>query len=149
MSALAEAPLRRRTLERTGMTPEQELELELLISEQEADDTYFVRKPVGEVSLDRPALSSGFIERYSGDPTFFDFVGIEYDFDSFGPHAQGQFVDFLPRERESLFAVGVKHGVRSTYTNLKCRCTPCRAANSAFIRERRADAKAKAKRAEA
>jgi hypothetical protein len=127
MSALAEAPLRRRALERSGMTPEQELEL--LIQEQAADDTYFVRKAAGECQLDGGVS---------------ELVGVTYDFDSFDSEAQGEVISYLPREEDSLFSSHVKHGLRSTYTNLKCKCVACRAAESAYQRERRAAAKARA-----
>lgn len=129
MSALAEAPLRRRALERAGMSPEQELEL--LIQEQTADDTFFVRKAAGERQLDG-AVS--------------ELIGLEYDFDAFDPDAQGEMVSFLPREEDSLFSICITHGVRSTYTNLLCRCVPCKGAEAMYQRERRA---AKAQRAEA
>ncbi len=121
------APPRRRVLERTGMTPEQELEL--LVREQTADDTFSVRKPAGEI-------------HFSG--TVAEQVGVEYDFDSFDAEASGEIVSFLPREEESLFSVGIPHGVRSTYTNLKCRCPLCSAANAKFIRENRAAKRAAA-----
>lgn len=129
MSALAEAPLRRRALERAGMSPEQELEL--LIQEQTADDTYFVRKPAGERQLDG-AVS--------------ELIGVEYDFDRFDSEAPGVVISYLPREEESLFSICVKHGIRSTYTNLLCRCVPCKGAEATYQRERRA---AKAQRAAA
>ena len=32
----------------------------------------------------------------------------------------------------------VHHGSRSTYINLGCRCAPCKAANTAYIRQHRA-----------
>lgn len=131
-ATLAPPALKRRTLERTGMTPEQELEL--LISEQAADNVFFIRKPAGEISLDGPAPGGQ-------DGHVVDFLGVEYDFDAFDPDAQGELVDFLPREEQSLFAVGIPHGTWSTYVNRKCRCRPCTDAAAAYFRQRRAEAK--------
>jgi hypothetical protein len=134
MSTLMAPPApRRRTLERTGMTPEQELEL--LIREQEVDDTFFVRKAAGEISLEGPAPGG-----LSG--TVSDFLGIAYDFDNLDPDAQGEMVDFLPREEKSLFSVGVPHGTMSTYTHHKCRCVKCKASFATYRRQKRAEAKA-------
>lgn len=110
----------RRALERTAMTPEQELEL--LIAEQQADDTYYVDRPAGEISLDAPAPS--------GDGTLGDLVG--YD-DS------GELVCFAPVPRASSpIGNAGQHGTIYAYMRLRCRCAPCTDANSSYMRMYRA-----------
>jgi hypothetical protein len=120
----------RRTLERRGMTPDEELEL--LIAEQQADDVYFVRKPLGEISLEAPA-PGGFEGSVS------DYIGLEFDFDAFDPDASGEVVSYLPRSEESLFAVGFPHGTFNAYNNHKCRCTKCKSFFADYRRRKRAE----------
>lgn len=120
VAALAAKPLSRRMLERMGMTPEEELEL--LIREQQKDDTYFIDRPAGEVSLDAPA-------------------------------PWGRIGDLLHLGEDGVASLGgerlchsgltdprmVPHGTLGGYTNHRCRCTPCRQANTEYRRKKRAE----------
>lgn len=121
MSAVVMAPRapRRRTLERTGMTPEQELEL--LIREQEADDTFYVDRPSHIISLDASSPA--------GEGTLADLIG--YD-----PETGEQIVCF-PLPATPPLANADQHGTNYAYMNLKCRCRPCKDANSSYMREYR------------
>ena len=116
--AVAARPLRRRTLEREGMTPEQELEL--LIAEQKADDTYFVDRPSFVLSLDAPSPS--------GDGAIGDLIGRD---------EEGDLISFVGSAPAFAPDTTIPHGNRGRYTKYGCRCRPCKAANSAFIREYR------------
>lgn len=120
MSAVTTAKrLSRRSLERQGMTPEEELEL--LIAEQQADDTHIIRKPLNELSLDAPAPGGlGLVS---------DFIGVDED---------GEIISFLPREEGLIAGSKIPHGTRGGYTNYRCRCNPCRSANAEYVRARRA-----------
>lgn len=121
MSAVqAEQPLRRRALERQGLTPE--VELQLLIQEQQADDVYFVGKQPKVVSLDSPAPK--------GDGVVSDFVGV----------IEGQIVSFLPRGEESLFLISVNHASFDAYNNKGCRCRQCKTFMAEYRRQKRAAA---------
>jgi hypothetical protein len=113
---MASLATKRRTLERGEMTREEELEL--LIAEQAADDTYHIRQPEGVLSLQSaaPAAFEGTIE---------DYIGVD---------ETGSLVSFLPRVEESLFSVGFVHGTLTAYKKRKCRCTKCRAANAEWKR---------------
>lgn len=119
MSALAVAPLTRRTLERRGMTPEQELEL--LINEQQADDTFYVDRPSGEISLDAPAPH--------GEGTIGDLLA--YD-------EEGELLVMLPLPATPPLADANQHGTIYSYKRLSCRCLKCKAAQASFMREYRA-----------
>lgn len=120
MSAVLAPPRRsRRTLEREGMTPEQELEL--LIAEQKADDTYFIDRPAGEISIDAPAPN--------GEGTIGDMIG--YD-------EEGELVVFMPLPpTSSPIGNASQHGTIYAYARLKCKCRPCKNAKAAYERERR------------
>lgn len=121
VATLAAKPPSRRTLERMGMTPEQELEL--LIREQQKDDTHFIDRPAGEVSLDARAPD--------GTGTVADLIGISEDgviflAESLGTHGLAD-----PRL--------VPHGTLGGYTNHRCHCGPCRQANTEYRRKKRAE----------
>lgn len=129
MAALAEAPLRRRALERKGMTPEEELDL--LIREQTADDTHFVARNPRDISLDTTSPN--------GDLSLADLIGVNED---------GEVVVFDVRatngrrrpmgQRGSLCDLSqVPHGTLGGYNNHKCRCVKCRAAVCEYRRKQR------------
>lgn len=120
LAATVARPRRRRSLERATMTPEEELEL--LVAEQQADDTHFIRKQLGEISYDGPA------PRLDGNVE--DYVGVDED---------GAFVSFLVGAGESLFSVNVPHATFNAYNNLKCRCLKCRKFMTEYRRLRRAE----------
>lgn len=132
MSAVqtAERPSRR-MLERQGMTPEQELEL--LIIEQQADDTYRISRPMHEISFDAPAPGST-------EGTVTDVVGVEYDFAGLadGDYDDPKIVSFLPREETNISSSNVPHGTTGGYRNHKCRCVPCTSAQRKAVAEYRA-----------
>lgn len=119
VAAPAAKPLSRRTLERSGMTPEQELEL--LIAEQKRDDTDRVDRPSFVISLDAPTPD--------GKSTMLDLVGYDED---------GQLVSFIPGTRDCYDPRAITHGTRGAYTKFGCKCPPCRKANSDYIAEYRA-----------
>ena len=124
MSTLAAAPLRRRTLERQGMTPEQELEL--LVREQQADDTYFIDRKEGEISLNAPTPD--------GRVSMGDLIGVGEEGETlvfFRPHSDTRFDDQK-----------TQHGTIYGYRRLRCRCVPCTVAQSKAVREYRARKKA-------
>lgn len=121
VAVLAAKPLSRRMLERMGMTPEQELEL--LIREQQKDDNYFIDRPAGEVSLDAPAPD------HSG--TVSDLIGVDEDGRIFLGESLGNSCLADPRV--------IPHGTLGGYTNHRCRCTPCRQANTEYRRKKRAE----------
>jgi hypothetical protein len=106
------------------MTPEEELEL--LIAEQQADDTFFVDRPAGEISLDAPAPN--------GEGTIGDMIG--YD-------EEGELAVFMPLPpASSPIGNASQHGTIYAYKRLECRCVPCKAANAAYLaayRKRRRD----------
>ena len=118
---LAAKPPSRRMLERMGMTPEEELAL--LIREQQKDDTYFIDRPAGEVSLDAPAPD------HSG--TVSDLIGVDED----GRIVLGESIGISGLADPRL----VPHGTLGGYTNHRCRCTPCRKANTEYRRKKRAE----------
>jgi hypothetical protein len=122
MSAAVMAPRapRRRTLERMGMTPEQELEL--LIREQEADDTFYVDRPSHIISIDAPSPT--------GEGTLADLIG--YD-----PETGEQLVCF-PLPATPPLANASQHGTEYAYNRLGCKCAPCREAAASGRRARRA-----------
>jgi hypothetical protein len=113
----ATKPLRRRALERQGMT--EEVELELLIQEQEVDDVYWISRPPKEVSFDGPAPQWGLVS---------DFVA----------EIEGEVVSFLPRSDESVFLVSFKHSTFDAYNNHGCRCRPCKSFMAGYRRQKRA-----------
>lgn len=121
VATFAAKPPSRRMLERMGMTPEQELEL--LIREQQKDDTYFIDRPAGEVSLDARAPG--------GSGTVADLIGVDEDGMVFLGESLGSSCFADPRL--------VPHGTLGGYTNHRCRCTPCRRANTEYRRRRRAE----------
>lgn len=121
VATLAAKPPSRRMLERMGMNPEQELEL--LIREQQKDDTYFVDRPAGEISLDAPAPDRG--------GTVADLIGVTEDGVIFLGESLG--ISGLADPRR------VPHGTLGGYTNHRCRCVPCRKANTAYRRRKRAE----------
>jgi len=119
VSALAVAPLRRRALERKGMTPEEELEL--LIQEQARDDeTWIIRHPENIASLDSP--------RMGGEGTNHDFIGVDED---------GHIFSFLENPISPWAHNSLKHGYGG-YTKYGCRCRKCKDGNAAYRRARRA-----------
>lgn len=119
MSAVqAVAPLRRRALERIGMSPEQEMEL--LEREQKADDTYFVDRKEGEISLDAPA------------PNGLGKVG-----DLLGRDEEGQIVCFMALPANGIFDPSA-HGSLYAYQRLGCRCNKCKGARAEYQRNYRA-----------
>jgi hypothetical protein len=117
-ATLAAAPLRRRTLERTGMTPEQELEL--LIVEQRKDDNYFIDRENGMYSLDAP---------WGETTTLLDLVGVD---------DEGEIVVCFRPEVLLGNPQSLTHGLRSTYVKHECRCKKCSKANSTYISKYRA-----------
>lgn len=121
MSALALAPraLKRRTLERMGMTPEQELEL--LIAEQQADDTYFIDRPSHIISIDAPAPN--------GEGTIGDLIGYDPDTE--------ELITAFPLPPTPPMANASQHGSIYAYARLKCRCRPCKDAKATYEREKR------------
>jgi hypothetical protein len=120
MSAVeAVKPLRRRALERQGMTREQELEL--LVQEQQADDIYAISRPAREISFDAPSSTRSWLS-----------VG------NFIAEVDGQVVSFLPRRQESLFFVSFKHASFDAYNNHGCRCRPCKNFMAEYRRAKRA-----------
>lgn len=139
---LARPPLRRRSLERTAMTPEQELEL--LIAEQQADDTYFIDRPSHIISLDAPAPHG---EGAIGDLIGFDpwpaidsmidagLDPLDYDLDS------DELLVMLPLPATPPLADVSQHGTIYAYRRLRCRCVPCTAAQAKAVREYRASRK--------
>lgn len=126
MSAVltASRPLRRRSLERTAMTPEEELGL--LIAEQQRDDTHFVNRHEGEISMDAPAPN--------GEGVIGDLIGIDEDGEilTFGLRPGRALADTPKRMREA------EHGTIYTYRRLGCKCAPCRAAQTKAVSEYRA-----------
>ncbi len=124
VATLAAKPPSRRTLERMGMTPEQELEL--LIREQQKDDTYFIERQPGEISLNAPWHAGGEL-REVGDLLQVDEDGVV----SFGGEQFGHSALADPRL--------VPHGTLGGYTNHHCRCARCRKANAEYRRKKRAE----------
>lgn len=123
MQAVATRP-RRRTLERTAMTPEQELEL--LIAEQQADDTYFIDRPAGEISLDAPSPD--------GRSTISDLIGVD---------EEGNLVVFFRPHSDTAFDVQkMQHGTIYGYRRLRCRCFRCTTAQAIAVADYRARRKA-------
>ena len=120
VATLAAKPPSRRMLERKGMTPEEELEL--LIREQQKDDTHFVDRPSGEISLDAPAPK--------GEGTIGSLVGRDED---------GQLISFVQPHVSLFDPTHIPHGTLGGYTNHRCRCTPCRKTNTAYRRRKRAE----------
>jgi hypothetical protein len=146
MSAAVMAPRapRRRTLERMGMTPEQELEL--LIREQEADDTHYVDVPGWQVSLDASAPSGegGTIgdELIGRDPWELVDSAIDLGLNPAPLAYSGDLVDSMPPRRGLLVGglidpLNIPHATAGGYQNHKCRCVPCTAAWATYKRERR------------
>lgn len=118
--ATAVRPRRRRSLERMAMTPEQELEL--LIAEQHADDTYYVDRHEGEISLDAPSPD--------GHSTLGDMIGVDED---------GELIVFFSAHSGTAFDTQrSQHGSLYGYRRLGCRCAPCKRANATYMREYRA-----------
>lgn len=102
------------------MTPEQELEL--LINEQQKDDTYYVDRPSGEISLDAPTPD--------GVATMGDLVGID---------DEGEITVFFRPPPGALFEnQGPQHGTIYAYRRLRCRCVKCKKAQSTAVAEYRA-----------
>jgi hypothetical protein len=124
----ATKPLRRRALERQGMT--EEVELELLIQEQQVDDTDFVRPQEGlrVVSFDSPAPLIGMHTSHAEDAVA-NFVSVNED---------GEIVSFLPRSAESVFLVSFKHSTFDAYNNHGCRCRQCKFFMAEYRRQKRA-----------
>lgn len=48
-------------------------------------------------------------------------------------------VDRPRRHRRPFGPIAIKHGVYSSYTKYKCRCTACRSASAAYRRRRRSE----------
>ena len=102
------------------MTPEQELEL--LIAEQQADDTYYVDRREGEVSLDAPSPD--------GKSSLGDLIGVDED---------GELIVFFRPYSDTAFDTQKsQHGTLYGYRRLGCRCVPCKRANACYMREYRA-----------
>lgn len=120
MSAVLTAarPRGRRSLERSGMTPEEELEL--LIAEQQADDVYTISPPHGQVSLDAAAPD--------GKGIVADLIGVTED---------GEIVSFFRPVSLLADVTQTPHGYGG-YTKYGCRCLKCRKANADYRREYRA-----------
>lgn len=135
MSAVtAVRPLRRRSLERTGMTPEQELEL--LVAEQQKDDTYYVDRHPGEISLD--ARGPG-----GTGSTISDYVGVDEEGDLviFGA-PRGSLRRVLGATPSFADPRSITHGTIYSYRRLGCKCSPCRAAQAKAVSEYRANRRA-------
>lgn len=125
MSAVQVAkPLRRRALEKQGMTPKQELEL--LVQEQKADDTFRVDRPARVSSFEDPTPTG------EGFGTFADLIGV----------VDGEIVSFLPRfYSDSVFSVFIapsRHATFDAYNNKGCRCRQCKAFMAEYRRQKRA-----------
>lgn len=118
-------PLRRRALERQGMT--EEIELQLLIQEQEADDVFFISRPQREESLDGPVRAGGRLGGAIGAVS--EYIGVT---------DEGEIVSFLPRSNDSLFLVRINHATFDAYNNHSCRCRLCKSFMAEYRRQKRA-----------
>ena len=142
--APASPRLSRRTLERTGMTREQELEL--LMQEQAADDTPYLTTPGWQVSLDAPVddghgtASSVGAEMVGRDPWPLVEAAVDLRLDPAELAYAGDLVDYLPPRRGEALSDPRKipHGTAGGYTNHKCKCSRCRGAYAALRRQGRA-----------
>lgn len=106
------------------MTPEEELEL--LIAEQQHDDTYFIDRREGEISLDAPTPDR--------TRTIHDLIGVDED---------GEVVTFLRNAAHLNYSPlrdprQTVHGTIYAYRRLRCKCAPCKAAQAKAVREYRA-----------
>lgn len=127
-ATMAAAPLRRRALERKGMTPEEELDL--LIREQQADDTYFIGRPEGDISLDVPAPG--------GCDYIRDLIGVDEDGELFiGSAARSSISPIKVRLGSGGVLGSVRHGTIYGYRRQRCRCCKCRKAQADSVREYR------------
>jgi hypothetical protein len=149
MAALATRPRRLTALERTLMTPEQELER--LILEQEADDIYWVRPQDSGVSLDMSYMSQVHDgpprlvgEMVGRDPWDLVDAAIDLGLDPTELAFAGDLVDCLQPRRGDVLTDprNTDHGTINAYANAKCRCLKCRAANAQYMRDYRAARKA-------
>jgi hypothetical protein len=124
VATLAAKPPSRRMLERMGMTPEEELEL--LIREQQKDDTHFIDRPANEVSLNAPWRIGGEL-REVGDLLQVDEDGVVSFSEALGHRSPLADTRMIP------------HGTLGGYTNHRCHCGPCRQANTEYRRKKRAE----------
>lgn len=112
-----------------------ESELERLIAEQSADDTYFARPEQQNVSLETVSEYVGISDTY--------FAGTDDEHYSYGDEDQGVY-SFLTPERGSVLVEGASwHGSNYGYTQKKCRCDRCteaaKEAKRAWRAKRRSD----------
>lgn len=141
MSAVL-TPRRRRytALERETMTPEQVLDL--LIAEQEADDTHRAHVPAAQVSLDAPVTdrTGGYDEGTVGsellgyDPWGLVDAAIDLNIDPSALAYSGDLVSGIRLPG----LVDVRHGTLTGYRKQGCRCPKCRKANSEHVAAYRA-----------
>ena len=117
---------------KADMTPEQELEY--LIAEQAADDTYRLDPRGGDISLDAAADAIGY------DPWDLVDAAIDLGLEPAEVAYAGELVNTLRPRRGDILVDPSKtpHGTHNAYRNYKCRCPKCRAAWAAYVRERRA-----------
>lgn len=107
-----------------------ESELERLIAEQSADDTYFARPEQQNVSLETVSEYVGISDTY--------FAGTDDEHYSYGDEHQGVY-SFLTPERGSVLVEGASwHGTDHGYTRKKCRCDRCKTAHKEAQRAWRA-----------
>ena len=143
MAVTATRPRRLTALERTSMTPEQELER--LIAEQEADDTHYVDSRGSQVSLDAPwaggTVGSEVIGR---DPWELVDDAVDLGLDPTELAFRGSLADLRPHRSAFANTGETIHGTANAYTNQKCRCEVCSAAWAKYMREYRASRKAAA-----
>ena len=150
------------------LTPQQELEQ--LVAEQQADDTFYVVRPHGEISLDSPSPSGeGTIgtelvgydpwddvdealdnaELLGRDPWALVDAAIDAHVDPVEVAYGGEIVSFLrPRRGDVLLdPQSIVHGTIAAYRNRGCRCVDCKAANTRHVSEWRARKRAEAEAA--
>lgn len=105
-------------------------ELERLVAEQQADDTFFARPEPQSVSLEN-------VDEYIGASDTY-FAGSEDEEYSFGDEPDGVYSFLEPQKGEILVAGASWHGTPYGYRRKKCKCVPCTEANRDYQRELRA-----------
>lgn len=106
-----------------------ESELERLIAEQSADDTYFARPEQQNVSLETVSEYVGISDTY--------FAGTDDEHYSYGDEDQGVY-SFLKPERGTVLVEGASwHGTRYGYERKSCRCNRCKETQKKRVRAQR------------
>lgn len=125
-----------------------EEELELLIAEQERDDTSFISTPTMQVSLDAPVLgtdgpSTVGAEFVGRDPWELVDAAIDLGLDPAEVAYSGTLVDHVSQRGEALADPRkIAHGTLHGYTRQKCKCARCKGAMAAWKKQRRAELRA-------